>query len=113
MPDISLQDSNDANGWAQPPYLLMSLPVEGGPSPLPLQCERRDQALDLGSLAVGLAVLALKAAPVSVDILAHIIILGQVEQLPDLGGSLGTTHAWLVIVCQPRQVPRACSTSNV
>lgn len=77
----------------------MSLPVEGGPSPLPLQCEGSDKALNLGSLAVGLAILALKAAPVGVDILAHIIVLGQVEQLPDLGGSLGTTHAGLVIIC--------------
>lgn len=90
------------------PYLLMSLSVEGRPPPLPLQGERGDQALNLGSLAVSLAVLALEAAPVSVDVLAHIIILGQVEELPDLGGSLGTSHARLVIIGQPRQVPRAC-----
>ena len=76
----------------------MSLPIEGCPSPLPLQGERSDQALDPGGLAVSLAILALKAAPVGVDILAHVIILGQIEQLPDLGGSLGTTHARLVII---------------
>lgn len=80
----------------------MSLPVEGRPSPLPLQCEGGDQALNLGSLAVSLAILALKASPVGVDILAHIIILCQVEELPDLGGSLGTTHARFVIICEPR-----------
>lgn len=112
MPDRSLQVRREAKAGAKQPYLLMSLPVEGGSSPLPLQCERGDQALNLGSLAVGLAVLALEAAPVGVDILAHIIVLGQVEQLPDLGGSLGTPHAGLVIICQPRQIPRACSTSN-
>lgn len=88
----------------------MTLPVKGSPSPLPLQCAGSDKALNLGSLAVGLAVLALKPAPVGVDILAYIIILGQVEQLPDLGGSLGTPHAGLVIICKPRQVPRTCST---
>ena len=80
----------------------MSLPVEGCPSPLPLQCEGRDQALNLGSLAVSLAIFALKASPVGVDILAHIIVLGQVEELPDLRGSLGTTHTRLVIICKPR-----------
>lgn len=89
-------------------YLLMSLSVEGGPSPLPLQSERRDQALNLGSLAVGLAILALKSASVGVDILAHIIILGQVEELPDFRRSLGTTHARLVIISESGQVPRAC-----
>ena len=80
----------------------MSLPVEGRPSPLPLQCEGCDQALNLRSLAVSLAILALKASPVGVDVLAHIIVLGQIEELPDLGGSLGTTHARLVIICEAR-----------
>ncbi len=91
-------------------HLLMSLPVEGCPSPLPLQGKGGDQALDLGGLAVGLAILALKAAPVCVDVLAHVIILGQVEQLPDLGCPLGTPHARLVIISQPRQISRACKT---
>lgn len=86
----------------------MSLSVERRPSPLSLQSEGSDQALNLGSLAVGLAILALKAASVGVDILAHIIILGQVEELPDLGGSLGTTHARLVIISESGQVSRAC-----
>lgn len=88
----------------------MSLPVERCPSPLPLQGEGGDQALDLGGLAVGLAILALKAASVCVDILAHVIILGQVEELPDLGCPLGTPHAGLVIIGQPRQISRACKT---
>jgi len=86
----------------------MSLPVERCPSPLPLQGEGSDQALDLGGLAVGLAILALKAAPVGVDVLAHVIILGQVEKLPDLGCPLGTPHARLVVISQPRQISRAC-----
>ena len=91
-------------------HLLMSLPVEGCPSPLPLQGKGGDQALDLGGLAVGLAILALKAAPVCVDVLAHVIIFGQVEELPDLGCPLGTPHARFVIIGQPRQIPRACNT---
>ena len=82
----------------------MSLPVERCPSPLPLQGEGGDQALDLGGLAVGLAILALEAAPVGVDVLAHIVVLGQVEELPDLGGPLGTAHAGLVVISQPRQI---------
>ena len=86
----------------------MSLPVERCPSPLPLQSEGGDQTLDLGGLAVGLAILALKRAPVGVDVLAHVIILGQVEKLPDLRGSLGTTHARLVIICEAGQVSRSC-----
>lgn len=89
----------------------MSLPIEGCPSPLPLQGEGGDQALNLGSLAVSLAILALKAAPVGVDILAQIIILGQVEELPDLGGSLGAAHAGLVIISQPWQISWACRPS--
>ncbi len=87
----------------------MSLPVEGCPSPLPLQGDRGDQALDLGGLAVGLAILALEATPVGVDVLAHIVILGQVEQLPDLGCPLGSPHAGLVIISQSRQLSWACT----
>ena len=94
-------------------YLLMGLPLQRSPSPLPLQCEGGDQALDLGGLAVGLAVLALKGAPVCVHVLAHVIILGQVEELPDLGSPLGTPQTGLVLICQPRQLSWPCDTQTV
>lgn len=90
----------------------MCLPLQRSPSPLPLQCQRGDQALDLGGLAVGLAVLALKGAPVCVHVLAHIIILGQVEELPDLGSPLGSPQARLVLICQSRQLTWACTQSH-
>lgn len=86
----------------------MRLPLEGGPSPLPLQGERGDQALDLGSLAVALAVLALKFASVGVHVLAHVILLGQVEELPDLGSPLRPPQTGLVLICQSWQLTRAC-----
>ena len=62
---------------------------------------------------MGLAILALKAAPVGVDVLAYIIILSQVEQLPDLGGPLGSPHAWLVVISQSRQVSWACMNKRL
>lgn len=75
--------------------------------PLPLQGEGSDQALDLRRLAVLLAVL-LFHSPVGVDVFAHIVVLAQVEQLADLGRTLGATHARLVCVCEPRDLASSC-----
>jgi hypothetical protein len=43
-----------------------------------------------------------KCPTVGVDILPHIILLGQVEQLTDFGSSLGTSHPWLLNISQAR-----------
>ena len=75
--------------------------------PLPLQGEGSDQALDLRRLAVLLAVLLLHS-PVGVDVLAHIVVLAQVEQLADFGCTLWATHARLVRVCKPRDLASSC-----
>ena len=45
-----------------------------------------------------------EGSAVCVDILPHIILLRQVEQLTNLGCSLGTSHPWLLNVCQTWQV---------
>ena len=84
-------------------YLVMCLPLQRSPSPLPLQCEGGDQPLNLGGLAVGLAVLALKSTPVCVDVLAYVVLLSQVEELPDLGSPLRSPHARLVVICESWQ----------
>mmetsp|Transcript_37677 Transcript_37677/g.83909 ORF Transcript_37677/g.83909 Transcript_37677/m.83909 type:complete len:280 (+) Transcript_37677:192-1031(+) len=83
--------------------LLQTALLQGASPALALQCQRSHQPLDLGGLAVLLAVL-LKGAPVGVDVLAHVIILGQVEELADLAGPLGTTHAGLLLIGQAGQL---------
>ena len=55
---------------------------------LALQCEGSHQSLDLGGLVAVLALLGGKDT--SDDILADIVILGKVEQLADVAGTLGT-----------------------
>lgn len=57
--------------------------LDGSLSALALQCPRCHQALNLGGLAVLLAV-GLELTTVSVHVLADVVILGQVEQLADL-----------------------------
>jgi len=55
-----------------------------------LKDERRDQALDLGSLSLRLLLTFSQFDGSSYDVLTDVVILGQVKQLPDLSGSLGT-----------------------
>jgi hypothetical protein len=51
-----------------------------------------------------LTTLGCECPAVCVDILAHIIILGKVEELPDLGRSLGAPHPGLLSVSQAWKV---------
>lgn len=70
----------------------MSLPLAPQTPPPHLQHNRGDEALDLGCLCLGF--LALLACQGTLDhVLAHIILLAQVEQLADLGGTLRTQAA--------------------
>ena len=85
-----------------------ALALDGAAVALPLQGERCDQPLDLGRLGVLLAVLLLRGA-VGLDVLAHVVVLGQVEELADFGGPLGPAHARLLLVCQPRNLALAYS----
>jgi len=72
---------------------------------LTLEHNGGDQTLDLGRLVVvlGLAVLLLAVGLLD-DVLPHVVLLGQVEELADLGGALGTAHAGHVAVGQPGNV---------
>lgn len=45
-----------------------------------------------------LAVLALHGAGVGHNVLAHVVVLAQVEHLPDLAGTLGAAQAGLLLV---------------
>ena len=65
----------------RPPVLLPPPPLEGEPVPLPLQHDWGNQPLHLrGSELLLLAVLQGKG-PLD-DVLADIVLLGQVKQLP-------------------------------
>lgn len=65
-----------------------------------LQHHGGDEALDLGSL--GLGFLSLFASDGALDhILTHIVLLAQVEQLANLGGTLGAQAAGHRAVGQP------------
>lgn len=90
-------------------HLVNTLALDGAAMPLALQGQRGDQALDLWRLAVLLTVLLLHS-PVRVDVLAHIIVLAQVEELADLRCALGATHARLVCVSEPRDLASSCRT---
>ncbi len=89
-------------------YLVDALALDSAAMPLPLQGERGDQALNFGCFAVLLSILLLHS-PVCVDILAHIVVLAQIEELADLGCTLGATHARLVCICQPRNLASSCA----
>jgi hypothetical protein len=49
---------------------------------------------------------------VGVDVLPHVVVLGQVEQLADLGRALGAPQPRLLLVRQPRQLLLACRFSG-
>jgi hypothetical protein len=45
-----------------------------------------------------LTILGSECLAVRVHVLAHVVILCKIEQLPDLGGPFGTPHPWLLCV---------------
>jgi len=56
-----------------------------------LETERGDETLDFRSLGVWLGIRLLRALNLTPDdILANVVLLGQVEEFPDLGSPLGT-----------------------
>jgi hypothetical protein len=67
-----------------------------------------DQALDLDGLVtlddLAILLLGLDLLLVGIGILAHVILLAQVEELPDLAGSLGTQAAGDVFISESRQL---------
>ena len=79
----------DLGVFGGPLTVLLPPPALEGDAPaLPLQHDRRHQALDLGRL--GLSGLAFLGRQRSLDhVLANVVSFAQVEQLPDLGGALG------------------------
>lgn len=71
--------------------LGQSPPLAQAPEvPLPLQPHRSDETLNLGSLGVWLGTLLLRDDFTPDDKLPNVILLAQVEESPDLGGTLGT-----------------------
>lgn len=73
-------------------------------STLPLECHGSHQTLDLRSLARLLTFLVNECPAVCVDVIADIIILSKVEELLDLGSSLGSPHPGLLSVSKARQI---------
>merc|ERR1740128_487608 len=69
--------------------LLGTPPLQGNLVPLALQNHGGDETLDLGGLEPLLLTLLLGKRPLD-DVLADIILGGQVEELADLGSSLGS-----------------------
>lgn len=97
---------------AEHKHLVDALALDGPAMPLPLQGQGGDQALDLGGFAVLLAILLLHS-PVRVDVLPHIIILAEVEELADLGRPLGAALARLLCVCQPGDLAGTCDHAKI
>lgn len=88
-------------------HLVDALALDGAAVALALEGEGGDKALDLGALGVLLAVLLLGGAK-DLHVLAHVILLGQVEELADLGRPLGAPVLWLLLICQPWDLALAC-----
>merc|ERR1712173_371414 len=72
------------------PILLSPPPLER--EPVPLQHHGGDQTLHLGRCKLLLLSVLKGKGPLN-DILANVILLGQVEKLPDLAGTLGSQPA--------------------
>jgi hypothetical protein len=70
--------------------LLSLAALESGTVALVLEALGSDQALDLGSLGVRRLALTLRLDLSSDNVLADIVILGEAEELADLGGALGS-----------------------
>merc|ERR1719370_1863543 len=83
------------------PVLLSPPPLESEPVPLPLEHYRGDEALHLGSSKLLLLSVLKGKGPLN-DILADVILLRQVEKLPDLAGTLGSQPARDRVVGQSR-----------
>jgi len=84
--------------------LCNSLLLDGHSLALPLQGKRGHQSLDLGCFAPLLACSRDKCATVCVHIFPHIIILGKVKELANLGCSFRTPHPWLLSISEARKV---------
>lgn len=69
--------------------LLGLAALEGNAVALVLETLGGNESLDLGSLGVRLLALALGLDLAANDVLADIVILGEAEELADLGGALG------------------------
>lgn len=89
-------------------HLLNALPLDADLRTLALQPGGGDEALDLGAPHMLLPILLLGGG-VGADVLAHIILLAQAEQLADLGRPLGSPLAWLLLICQTWQLCLACT----
>jgi hypothetical protein len=72
--------------------LFGALALESQTVTLPLQHDGCHKALNLGSLELGLLAILDGKGPLD-DVLANVVVLGQVKQLADLGGSLGPESA--------------------
>ena len=92
-------------------HLLNALPLDADLCTLALQPGGGDEALDLGAPHMLLAILLLGGG-VGADILAHIILLAQAEQLADLGRPLGSPLAWLLLIRQTWQLCLACTPAQ-
>jgi hypothetical protein len=85
-------------------HLLGLAPLEGSAVALVLQTLRSDQPLDLGGLGVRLLALTLGLDLSSDDVLADIVILGEAEELANLGGALGAEALGVDNVGQTRDL---------
>merc|ERR1719370_717234 len=85
------------------PVLLSPPPLESEPVPLPLEHHGGDKALHLGCCKLLLLSVLEGKGPLN-DILANVILLGQVEKLPDLAGTLGSQPARDGVVSQSRDL---------
>jgi hypothetical protein len=70
--------------------LLGLSPLESGTVALVLEALGSNEPLDLGGLGVRLLALTLGLDLAADDVLADVVILGEAEELADLGGALGT-----------------------
>lgn len=69
--------------------LLILATLQSDQVALVLQALRGDEALNLGSLGVGLLALALGLDLPTNDVFPDIVLLGEAEELANLGGTLG------------------------
>merc|ERR1711934_310931 len=87
----------------QPTCSLSPPPLKSEPVPLPLEHHRGDKTLDLGRRKLLLLAILKGKGPLD-NVLADVIFLGQVKQLPDLAGALGTQPARDRVVGQSRDL---------
>jgi len=93
--------SDGSSTTTEEEVVLLNLLASGGPATLAeskvgttvLKSAGGHDTLHLGLLGVLLATLLLVGAGASNDVLAHIILVAEVEQLADLAGTLGTNTA--------------------